>query len=697
MAPAFGATVSIPLRQLTDAPEFTLRCVTDQQSLQVPVPERWKVHGALLRLRYSVSNNIARDSSQLVIRMNGGVIAQMRLNPQSPEGPIELPVAAELLQPGYNRLTFESIQHSTSASRAQCESPCSADMWTSIDLAKSSFDLDYALEPVPLDLSKLSRFVFDPRLTPQGHIHLVTEDLSEPSVNAAAVVASGIASRFDYRKVTFSVSRELEPKADNVLVGKAPYVGKFLSRYGVELSAVKGGYLGVMPLPGATAPDESRALIVVSGGSNDAVKLAAMTFSSMSFAFPGTDRLSVFEFALPDLQQYSGREVLSSDRLYALKTLNFSTHTFRGLNSGARRINFRLPVDFHIRPNQYAGLTLNFSYGSGLRPDSSLNLLVNGAAVRAIPLTETSGNLIEGYRLSIPTYLFKPGSNVIELAPALHLTGQVCDLVQPDNLFLTVYENSTLEFPAMPHFVEMPRLDLFMYNGFPLTRWPDGHEATILLAERDDRVLAAALNLLGLITQRNGFPLFGLEMSYAARADGEAIAIGPVNKLPEVVRKAAPLVADGSSALVPYPVIRSWAQEVSIAYSTQTGAALGPRRGLLMQFESPFKIGRTMMVLTAADNDDLLSVSRQLLLPAVQGQARGNIALVELGGDEPKVMAMDTGKRYTTGKAGTVTRIESLLYTRPVLHYAVLLGALVLLSVVVYVLMRRRRARKNSG
>jgi hypothetical protein len=696
IAPALGATVSVPLQQLTDAPELTLRCISDRQSLQVPLPERWSLRRAVLTLRYSVSNNVARDSSQLVIRVNDSVVAQMRLNPQAPDAPIDVPIPGELLRPGYNQVSFESVQHSTVNSRAQCEDYCSADLWTRIDLKQSSFKFDFDYAAVPMDLSKLSTFVFDPRITPQGSVHIVTEDLSEPAVNAAAVVASGIARRFDYRKVTFSVSRDLDPATDNVVVGKLPYVTRFLSTYGIALTPGKGGYLKVLQMPGSAGrPDASRALLVVSGESDAAVKIAAVTFSSMSFAFPGTSSLSAFKFDLPDLQQYSGREVLSADRLYSLKTLNFPTHSFRGLGGGARRINFRLPVDFHIRPNQYAHLTLNFSYGAGLKGDSALNILVNGESVRAIPLAERAGALVNGFRIDIPTYLFKSGANTIDFSPALHLVGQICDLTQPDNLFLTVYENSTLDFPAMPHLLEMPRLDLFAYNGFPVTRWPDGHEATLLLTEQDDRVLSAALNVLGMMTQKNGFPLFGLQVSYAPRAQGEVLVIGPLAKLPEALRKAAPLSEDGLTSIVPYPVIRSWAQEVSIAYSTQTGGSLGPGRALLMQFESPFESGRTVTVLTASDDKDLLGASLELLRPAVQGQARGNLTLIELASPEAKVTALDTGRYYMTGKDGTATLIESLLFTRPYLHYAVLVVTLMLLSLVVFLLMRRRRAGKD--
>jgi hypothetical protein len=207
-------------------------------------------------------------------------------------------------------------------------------------------------------------------------------------------------------------------------------------------------------------------------------------------------------------------------------------------------------------------------------------------------------------------------------------------------------------------------------------------------------VVSAALNLLGLISQKNGFPLFSLKTSYDASTAGELIAVGTFGKLPEALRKSAPLRTDGSAASVPYPVIRSWQEEVTFAYSNQTGV-LGPRRGVLMQFQSPFEAGRTALVFAASDNNDLVAVSKELLDPAIQAQARGDVVLVELAQPESKVSAMDTGRHYIVGKAGAAERIESLLYTRPYLYYGVLLGAIGLLGIVLYVILRRLRARRQ--
>jgi hypothetical protein len=218
----------------------------------------------------------------------------------------------------------------------------------------------------------------------------------------------------------------------------------------------------------------------------------------------------------------------------------------------------------------------------------------------------------------------------------------------------------------------------------------------VLLAEKSDAVASAAFNLIGMISQRNGFPLLSIATSYGTSAKGEVIAVGAVDKLPEALRKASPLRTDGAMASVPYPVIRSWQEEVAFAYSDQIGV-LGRNRAVLMQFQSPFESGRTALVFTATANEDLVAVSRELLEPAVQAQARGDVVLIELAQPEPKVSAMDTGKHYIVGKAGASQVIESLLFTRPYLHYGMLVGLIVLVSLALYYVLRRHRARRPTG
>ena len=692
--PAAAESIKLKLQDLTALKKLELRCVSDEREVAVPVPERWDVKRLVLHLRYTVSTNLIPESSQLVVKMGGHPVAQVRLNPMAPEVKLGVEIPTNLLQPGYNALSFQVAQH---FSKNQCESPCAPDLWTNISLRDSYMEMDYDWKDVPHELSALSSFVFDPRLMPSGEVHLVTEDDSARSATLAGIVASGIARRFDYRAVSFTVSRAPRPGVDNVLIGKRAFAAK-VAGPATTLRASKGGVLRVMPMVDAKgAPDPKRALLVVTGDTDEAVKLAAITFTNISFRFPGTEELEAFGFSIPDVKQYSGRETIATDQVYELTTLNFPTQSFVGINPGARGITFRLPPDFHIRPNQYAKLALNFSYGAGLKNDSSFSIAVNGKGVRAVALDSPSGNFIDGYKLEIPTYVFKPGTNTIEFAGNLHAGGQVCDLIQPDGMFLTVYGNSTISFPPMPHFVEMPRLELFMHSGFPITRWPDGHEAWIWLTEKDDRVLAAALNVVGVATQRNGFPLFEMAFTYEKPAtEGEVLVVGRMASLGAELLKAAPLKVIDGEMQVPYPVVRGWNAALTASATSRQKGALGSNRGVLMQFQSPWYSGRTVTLLTAERAEDLLMASALLTTSAVQGQTRGDLVLIEPAEPEPLVSAMDTGARYATGKKGSYSPVESFLYTRPEAYYAAAGLGLLLACVGVFFGLRRWRARRGN-
>jgi hypothetical protein len=687
-------TIRLPLQQLSSLSTLELRCVSDQREIQIPLPERWDLKRLVLNLRYTVSTNLIPESSQLVVKMRGQPIAQARLNPLAPEVKLGIDIPVKLLVPGYNPLAFQVAQH---FSKNQCESPCAPDLWTNISLTESYLEMEFDWRPVPTELSSLSSFVFDPRMLPAGDVHLVTEDDSANSATLAGIVASGIARRFDYRRVGFTVSRVPRPGVDNVLIGKRAFAIKVLGEGAVR--PVKGGYLKVLAMKTAAGvSDPTRAMLLITGETDLAVKIAAITFTNITFKFPGADELEAFEFKLPEVEQYSGRQTIRTDQIYTLKTLDFPTQSFVGINPGSRSISFRLPPDFHIRANQYAKLALNFSYGAGTKNDSSFNIAVNGKGVRSVLLDSASGNFIDGYKLDIPTYVFESGTNTISFTGHLHAGGQVCDLIQPDNLFLTIYENSTLSFPPMPHFVQMPKLELFMHSGFPLTRWPDGHESTVWLTEKDDRVLAAALNMVGVATQRNGFPLFEIEFTYQRpAAEGELLVVGRIPTVSTELRRAAPLKLLDDGVIVPYPVVRGWNTEFVQSASSKQKSVLGSGRALLMQFESPWYSGRTVTLLTGSRAEDLIDASRALLTATVQGQTKGDLVLIESSEPEPKVTAMEAGNPYATGKSGSYSPLESFLYTRPVIYYGVIAGTLLLLGAALFFGLRRWRAKRHKA
>jgi cellulose synthase operon protein B len=693
---AHAETQKIQLVKFSPFPELELRCINGNANVSVPVPDRWQVNRMKLALRYTGSSNLIQDTSQLAIRINDQPIAQTKLIPLAPNEDFSVNVPVRVLKAGYNTITFQVAQH-FSHNASGCENPCAPDLWTNISLLDSYLEVDYDLKPLPLKLGLVANWLFDPKMFPEAHVNIVTESVDAKQTTTAGIVASGIARRFDYRKTIFHLRRELMPSTDNVIVGSPYFVERMVKPLGIELGPVKGALLRLAHSASADGgTDQTHALLIVTGDSPAAIRLAATTLANISLPYPGGPELQTTGFSLPDLAMYGGRQVLTTDKSYDFRTLNFSTYSWQGMNAAPVGINFRLPADFLIKQNQFAKAVLNFSYSAGLRNDSMLNIIINGKPLRSIYLDQVSGSYIDGYKLDIPTYVFQPGANSIIFSAVLNLPKQICDASQTDGTFLTVYDNSTLKFPPMPHLVEMPKLELFALNGFPFTRWPDGFESLIYVPQGDPAGLEAALNMIGMITQKNGFPLFGMEIvtDEPRNWKGEIMIIGQVGSIPEGLLQGAPLKSAKESR-IPYPIARGWDTETAVAISRQS-SRLGPGVGVVMQYESPLQLGHSVVLILAETSEDVSKLGLALLDPAVQGAVKGDLMFIEFGEPEKhKVLAMSVGPRYTSGNKGDVNPIDAFLFSNPWTFYALVALVVLGLAGLTWLALRRYRRKRS--
>jgi len=692
---AHAEFIKIPLYKLAPVKSVDLKCVSAQYSIGISLPQRWKIEKAVLTFNYVNSAALLSNKSWMAVKVNGYPIAQINLNPLTPEGSVKLSLPVHLLEQGsYTNITFDAIQHYT----MDCEQYCSPDLWTTLRLDQASIEIEYSLMPVPLKLSTIPEFLFDPKIFPYGQVNIIMQDQSPEMVTLSSISASGIARRFDYRKVLFTVSNDIQPGYDNILIGNKDFVNKFLHGKGIADISINAPILKIMHLPtGSARVDPSHALLIVSGVNSDHTKLAAETLDIISIPYPDTDQLLVSGLSVPQINLNGGRLVITPGKKYTFKTLNLPTHTFKSIGAPPADIVFRLPADFLLKPNLFANLVLNFSYGAAFRSDSVLNIVLNGNQLLGIHLDNSNGGLIENYKIEIPTYLFKTGTNVIRFeAISTPLIYGKCENVQTGNLFLTLYEESTFYIPNMPSFTEMPRLELFVFNGFPITRWPDGHGAMIYLASKDSNSISAALNLVGMLVQNNGYPLSDLKIAYTIpkKFDGEVILIGDTASIPEDLKKLSPLKLTKES-VVPYPVIRSWLDEAYLAFSKQE-SELSAGRAALMEIQSPYVTGRSIVMLTAASTKDARALSEVLLEPSVQANIKGDLNLINLipVKEDYNVISFEIGKKYFSGKAGVFSKFDAFMFAYPWLYYAALVFVLVFLSAgLFYLLVKHRKKR----
>ena len=205
-----------------------------------------------------------------------------------------------------------------------------------------------------------------------------------------------------------------------------------------------------------------------------------------------------------------------------------------------------------------------------------------------------------------------------------------------------------------------------------------------------------------MITQKNGYPLFEVNYTYTdpKKFDGDLIIVGDIPSIPEEYKKKAPLTLTKETT-VPYPIMRSWNDEKSLAYSKQI-SSFKTGKGALMEFLSPFSEGRTVLLMTAPTPEDLLTMSDAVTDSVVQGKSQGDLVLVDLVPLNPerpeyKVSALSVGQKYFSGKTGEVSIIDRYLYFYPWLYYLALILVIIALTLLLFFLLKRYRKKRQKG
>jgi hypothetical protein len=136
-----------------------------------------------------------------------------------------------------------------------------------------------------------------------------------------------------------------------------------------------------------------------------------------------------------------------------------------------------------------------------------------------------------------------------------------------------------------------------------------------------------------------------------------------------------------------------WENESSFAISKQV-SSIGPNLGVIMEFQSPHKTGRSVLLMTGAGPADVLALSKALLDPGVQNKVAGDLAFIDLKDPENHVKALSAGEKYYTGDSGILFLIDYYLYKYPHLNYILLSLAFIAASLVLFVILYRIRKKR---
>ncbi len=714
------------LNKLVPVTSIKLHSIKDKYRISLPVPARWKVNGAVLKFSYVNSSALLAYKSRLVVSMDDIPLFQSDLAPLNSYRNVEVKIPSSLLQPGYHDLTFEVVQHS----EKECEDPFAPELWTVLKLGEATLDIDYSARPIPAKLSSIPYYIEDPKIVPEQRINFVLDSLNEELLHSSAIVAGGIGARLSYRPVYLTASTSIVPGVDNIYIGTV----KGLEKLGVSHETeAYGPMVSISHLPvsqgegnvsiegSMSKVDTTHVLVAVTGETMDEVKQAAMAFSSISFPFPQTPYMIIEDVEFPNLEPYHRKDLLPPGLPVKFSDLGFETHVFVGMSKEPVPLEFFLPPDIYIKPNQNAVLSLHFGFSGAVREDSTMKIELNGQPVSSIHLDNKEGAFYENYKILVPTYLFKPGRNIISFESVLvPLIIKRCQGFQDMNLFLTLFDDSKLVFPEMGHWRKMPQIKYFFDSGFPFVRDANGDDIVFLLLEKDMASVSLAMNIAAYLGQVSGIAPTNMSFVFdpTSIGDKDIVLIGPVSKLPEPFIDKAPLKLKGTSALVKYPqfVDLSQGQQRSLwqkleekleNYSTifpvrgvtktakvkEQKVALDNETGLLMEFESPFSIGRTVLLWTGQDTNIFNRTSELIWTGRLRSLAEGDLVLYSTK-NEKRVHSLKVGATYYTGALSGTEKIDFFMRSYPWVFY-VCLGISLLVLVIIFASYLRWRRKKR--
>ena len=518
---------------------IVLRGVDAYHSVYFSVPQDEVVKMATLRLRYHLSPGLLPQISHLNVSVNGTLFATLpvttqsnysgqsgdltpaekraakntrsvtRANEQSALLEATLNVPADLLVRN-NQLTFEFVGHYA----MRCEDPTNSTLWSHVD-ANSTIELAGSLLPLPNDLNLLPLPFYQAGVNLHPVIPIVF--LSQPSakaMQAAGIIASWFGVLDDYRAVRFPVSIGTIPPGNAIVIGENP--SQIPSS--LNISATSGPTVAMRTNP----VDPYSKVLLVTGNSGDELLKAAMSLPLGGSFFQGS------QVSIPPMEMPGPRKIddaprwLSTEHDKASSVGQISqTGDLQGDGSVPVAVYLRLPPDLYPgQTTQNLGLHLSYRYdGIPLADDSTLQVYMNGAYVSSTPMPHMDrASTVLDTVVPIPLVDLRPFSNTMmvkfDFDPAKK--GH-CQDSAPQNLQAAILKDSYLDIADLPHWTQMPNLELFSNAGYPFTRKADLGDTAVVLPEQPSAdELEMFLTMMGHFGAETGYPALNVTVTDAA-------------------------------------------------------------------------------------------------------------------------------------------------------------------------------------
>ena len=536
-APTFHDVRDLP--SLGAKQPIVLHGVDGRSNIYFGIPVTKVVTDARVMLKYHIAPSLSPQTSQLEILLNGSSVSSVPLAAAGGAIPISLP--ADLLTSD-NALTFHILGHCVST----CDANAAAGLWTQIDLS-TEIHLSGSQLTLANDLRLLPAPFFDGSI--QRTVELPIAFTQQPDaalLEAAGVVASYFGKIADYRGIRFPVSIGRIPTGNVVLLATGP-----------------GPSVAMEDNPN----DPFGKLLRVSGSTPEQILTAARALALGELPATG-ERADVSAFRVPARRSpYDAPRWLNPERPAGLGE-GARAEQLRVYGNGAVNLYFRMPPDLDLKDRTSVPLHLNYQVtGLPAGAKAEMKIRLNGVPVAVKQFTVVPASDVQRKTVALPIPAIY-ANNTLTVEFVFEATGAA---IQPQ---VTVLRNSGLDLSGVPHFAEMPRLELFANAGFPFTRLADLSETAVVLpANPNVDQLSLYLDLLGFFGAQTGYP--GLRV---AVVDPETAAHSP----------GKDLLVIGTAA--DQPLLSTWSTQMAVRVDTTPMRAGQPPSGLHSLWRMPWTL-----------------------------------------------------------------------------------------------------------
>ena len=487
---------------------------------------------------------------------------------------------------------------------------------------------------------------------------IVSDSATAEELQAALTVSAGLgrltAGRIPLTLTTSShLSNEDRLGAHLVFVGKA---NEFPELNGANLPAPSDG--SNFKTAGLQADDglvqvinspynPQRLLFLVGGNTDNGVVKASQAISSGSIRTTGAVNLAV----VADVQQSILSTSVAENRTF--KDLGYPTLTLTGLGIQSQTYRFYVPNGQVAQDGAY--LDLIFSHSALLDYElSGLVALVNDQTIGGIRFTDQNTATTTA-RISIPSYVVRPGDNFIRLEADM-APNNLCSEFVSNGLWTSIVETSLLHLPlAAPKPESTPVQNLTSYPS-PFISSPTLGTLGVVLPQNDPVAWNVASRLALDLGSRTFGNLVSLKAMYEnppqeERAQLDLLVVGKAGSLPIISELNPNLPApfeEGSNVAVErgFPVVYRLPADASLGY--------------LQWLPAPWDKNRTVMAVLGSTDQGLEWAGDAILKPELRSRIGGDFVVAH----EAQVLSSNSRLGVGSGLSATLVPAEAVKVTQ---------------------------------